>query len=380
MHSSFWRLGKRSAWLLSSVAVLGLVLSGSAFAAAHAVQPAAKTHKSMTTVDVQLNWLTNVEFSGLWIADHFGWFKKAGFKLKATAWSPGVNPETTTEDVCYKNAPKNTLCLGFDDSSAVAIAKSVGVPLTAIWTGSQKTPFGFATCFVPKHGVNKKCTSRTHKNITSPKQWRNLNIGYQSHELYVPEIMLGSVGLNLGKVHPVTVGFDTTALTKGAVDAYLVFVNNEPIALKLSGVKVNVIPAYKFGMGAFYADTMFAPDAEIKAHKGQLKTFVHLVDKGWKWAMDNPKQAADIVEKDYFKQKGQRKQQELEEAQFAKTLSRNNHGLIDGQMTPGRWNAIIKNLKTLKDDVSGQPLIDPHSSLKAKNVFTDEFAPPPSKH
>lgn len=52
MHSSFRRLGKRTAWLLSSVAVLGLVLSGSALAATHAVQPAAKTNKTMTTVDV----------------------------------------------------------------------------------------------------------------------------------------------------------------------------------------------------------------------------------------------------------------------------------------------------------------------------------------
>src|SRR5689334_9818245 len=104
MHSRFWRLGKRTAWLLSSVAVLALVLSGSAFAAAHAVKPASKAQK-LTTVSVQLNWLTNVEFSGLWVADHLGWFKKAGLKLKATGWSNGINPEDVTS-ACYQGAGK----------------------------------------------------------------------------------------------------------------------------------------------------------------------------------------------------------------------------------------------------------------------------------
>ena len=56
MHSRFWRLGKRTAWLLSAVAVLALVLSGSAFAAAHAVNLLPRPQK-LTTVSVQLNWL-----------------------------------------------------------------------------------------------------------------------------------------------------------------------------------------------------------------------------------------------------------------------------------------------------------------------------------
>lgn len=372
MEDRFRRVGRRPALLLSSVALFAVVLAGCGTTAApQGSAPASNAHKAMTTVSIQLNWLTNVEFSGLWIADHFGWFHSAGFKLKAKAWSNGISPEETTAS-CWQgsHSDMSKLCLGFDDSSAVPIARAAGNKLVAIWTGSQKTPFGFMTCRVP----STKCKSNTHKNITSPKQWKGLKIGYQSHELYVPEIMLGSVGQNLGQVTPVTVQFDTSQLTSGAVDAYLVFVNNEPIAMQLAGIPVNVIPAYKFGMGAFYADTMFAPGAEVHSRSAQLKTFVRLVDRGWKWAMAHPTKAADIVEKNYFKLAGARKQQQIEEGQFAKTLSRQG-GKVDGQMTLARWKRIITILRHSKADINGGTILS--RKISASSCFTNKFAPKP---
>ena len=62
-----------------------------------------------------------------------------------------------------------------------------------------------------------------------------------------------------------------------------------------------MIPAYKFGFGDFYADTMFAPCAELKAYPKKVKTFVSLVDKGWKYAMHHPNAVGAMVQKNYFK-------------------------------------------------------------------------------
>ncbi|HZT96278.1 MAG TPA: ABC transporter substrate-binding protein [Chloroflexota bacterium] len=379
MNGRFWHLGKKSTLLLSAVTLLAFVVAGCGTAAGvpQGAAPAAK-HKPVVTVQIQLNWLTNVEFSGLWMADHFGWFKKAGFKLQAKAWANGINPETTTAS-CWQSAGKNKLCLGFDDSSAIPIARQAGNNLVGIWAGSQKTPFGFMSCFVPKKPkVNKKCKSNTGKNITNPRQWKGLTVGYQSHELYVPQIMLSSVGLNLGQVTPHNAAFNIGELTSGVVDVYEVFINNEPIAEKLSGIKVNVIPAYKWGMASFYADVMFAPQSEIGARKSKLKAFVKLVDRGWKWAMAHPKKAADIVEKDYFKATTpsvafNRKQQEMEEGVFAKTLSRQG-GKVDGQMTLARWKQIIKVLRKSKTD-GGTPILS--KNVPAKDCFTNQFTPAP---
>jgi ABC-type nitrate/sulfonate/bicarbonate transport system substrate-binding protein len=216
------------------------------------------------------------------------------------------------------------------------------------------------------------------------KQWKGLKVGYQADELYVPEIMLGSAGLSLSDVKPVKVNFDPTLLQVGTVDAYLVFVNNEPLQLHLEGVKTNVIPAYKNGMGAFYADAMFVDQSQTSKYSSQLKTFVHLVDKGWKWAMHHPSATAGLVTKNYFTSaadgggpKGL-KQQKLEIAQFASTLSRNSAGQVDGRMTLSRWKKIIKDLSTYPGSLGGQPILQ-KGSVSAKSCFTNKFAPPPAK-
>lgn len=372
----------RTTWLFSAGMAAIFVFAGCG--AAGSPQGSAPPARHLTKRDgrvkvfVQLNWLSNVEFSGLWVADHMGWFRNNGFDFTYRAWSNGIDPEGTTAS-CYQGGGK--LCFGFDDSAAVAIARDNGNLLKAVWVGSQKTPFGFATCAVPQN-PKAPCKSNTGKNITSPKQWKNLKIGYQSHELYVPQIMLAKAGLNLGKVKPTIVQFDTSALTSGAVDAFLVFVNNEPLALKLQGVKVNVISAYKWGMQDFYADTMFAPAAEISSRRALVKKFVGLVDRGWKYAMRNPKKVADMVQKYYFPTEfgapSSKKQQELEEGVFAKTLSRDASGKISGQMTLARWKGIIKVLATYPADLGGKPIL--HKPLpKASDTFTNSFVPPPAK-
>lgn len=383
----------RTTWLFSSLLVAVIVLAGAGIALHQSNQAQADVvaHKvKMTNVHVDLNWLPNTEFSGLWVGLHKGWFKQAHLNLGMGIvgnQDPGVRPydfSNTPEfenDQCLHHGGE--LCIGVDDSSAIPIARQAGQKVTGIWAGSQKTPFGFMTCFVPKKPkVNKKCKSNTGKNITSPKQWKGLKIGYQQDELYVPEIMLGSVGLSLSDVKPEQVNFTTTDLTTGQTDAHLVFVNNEPITLGLQGVKTNVIPAYKYGMGAFYADVMFANDSQMSKYGKALKAFVRVVDRGWKYAMHHPTASADMIVKHYFTKandggSSQKKQQEIEIGQFAKTLSRDSAGKIDGRMTSSRWKTIVHDLKTYPGSLGGNPIIT--ANIKAGDCFTDKYAPPGAK-
>ncbi|GEM_PF-1943120 len=386
--------GKVPVWLVTLTALCAMVLAGCATVAApQGAPPASHPAKKLTPIHVDLNWVSNVEFSGIWWSMKKGWFKSAGIKLNGLCSSKAGPNAACVRPYDFSNTPESendlcvragkALCIGVDDSSAVPLARQAGENNVAIWSGSQKTPFGFMTCFVPKKPkVNKKCKSNTHKNITSPKQWRGLKIGYQQDELYVPEIMLGSVGLNLSDVKPVKVTFDTSDLTTGATDAHLVFINNEPITLKLQGVKTNVIPAYKYGMKAFYADAMFVRQSQISKYKGVLKKFVSAVDRGWKYAMHHPKSTANLVVHKYFPTSegggpGALKQQQIEINQFAKTLSRDSKGRINGRMTLGRWKTIIHDLKTYPGSIGGGPLLT--ANIKAKSCFTDQFAPPGAK-
>jgi ABC-type nitrate/sulfonate/bicarbonate transport system substrate-binding protein len=389
----------RTTWLFSAVLVAVFVVAGTGTVGAHQVAGNARPQKAMTTIHVDLNWLPNVEFSGIWVAIKKGWFKQAGLNVPGltAGLGAGVRAYDFSNTPEYENAQclhqKNQLCIGVDDSSAIPIARQAGQKLTGLWAGSQKTPFGFMTCWVPpKPKLNKKCVSKnsiavkngkgTGKNITSPKQWKGLNIGYQQDELYVPELMLGSVGLSLSDVHPVQVQFTTSDLTTGATDAHLIFVNNEPITLGLQGVKTNVIPGYKYGMAAFYADVMFVNDSQMSKYQNQIKSFVSIVDRGWKYGMHHPNATATMIVHKFFSASSgggpaATKQQEVEIGQFAKTLARDKAGKIDGRMTLPRWKTIIKDLKTYPGSLGGQPIIT--SNINPKDCFTDKFAPPGAK-
>jgi NitT/TauT family transport system substrate-binding protein len=387
----------RTTWLFSALLVAIFVVAGTGVAgAAHVSSPQARTHKAMTTVHVGLNWLPNGEFAGIWVGIQKGWFRQAGLNVPGITSGLGAgvryydysNTPELENDLCTKQS--NVLCVGVDDSSAIPIARQAGQMITGVWAGSQKTPFGFMTCWVPpKHHVYNKCVSnnkvaRSGKNITSPKQWKGLRIAYQQDELYVPALMLGSVGLNLSQVTLVPTGFTWGGLTTGKTeDAHLVFINNEPIALRLQGVKTNVIKAYKYGMSAFYADTMFVDDSEMNTYSKQIKAFVGVVDRGWKYAMHNPNTTAAMVVSKYFTPANGGggpqpvKQQQIEIGQFASTLSRDKAGKIDGRMTLARWNTIIHDLKTYPGNPGGNPIIT--ADIKGKDCFTDKFAPPAAK-
>ena len=388
----------RTTWLLTAALTAMLILAGSGVAGASragSTAPAQATHHTtLTNVHVDLNWLPNVEFAGIWVGIQKGWFKKAGLNVPGITSGLGAgvryydysNTPEAENDLCTKQS--NILCIGDDDSSAIPIARQAGQKIEGIWTGSQKTPFGFMTCYVPSKGTYKKCVSSNsvaakHHNITSPRQWKGMRIGYQQDELYVPALMLGSVGLSLSNVKLVPVGFSTDGLTSGKLeDAHLVFINNEPISLALQGVKTNVISAYKYGMAAFYADTMFADNAETSKYGKQIKAFIGVVDRGWKYAMHNPNSAAAMIVKNYFTSANgggpsQVKQQQIEIGQFAKTLSRDKAGKIDGQMTLARWKTIIHDLKTYPGNQGGKPIIT--TNINAADCFTDKYSPAGSK-
>lgn len=232
---------------------------------------------SASAANFNLNWLTNVEFSGLWVADQLGWFKAAGISFHADPWNFTANPVDLVLAGKYN--------FGFQDGASLIIARAQGAPIQAIWAGGQLSPFCFMT--LPKSG------------ITTVKGFKGKRIGYQPHEEYVLQAMLAHEGMSLSDVSAIPVGFDPAVLKAGTVDAYLCYISNEPITLRQQGINVNVIPAYKYGY-TFYSDVMFTTDSMIKNNPGLVKKVVSLVDRGWRYAIAHPAAVAQMVVDHYF--------------------------------------------------------------------------------
>ena len=198
---------------------------------------------ALTPVSIALNWLTNVEFGGIWVAQQKGWWQQAGLQVNVRGYDFNSDP------VVLVGAGKYTF--GFQDGASLIIARAkAGIPLKAIYASVQQSPFAFMS--LPKSGI---------KTVADFKGKR---IGYQAHEKYVLESMLNHAGLTLKDVTPVVVGFDPTILLAGKVDAFLCFQNNEPISCSQKyKIKVNIIPASEYGYN-FYAMCCSPPTARSR--------------------------------------------------------------------------------------------------------------------
>jgi NitT/TauT family transport system substrate-binding protein len=294
-----------------------------------------------TTVTFYLNWITNVEFAGLWVAQAKGWWAQAGLTLSAKPYDFNNDPTVLVGAGKYE--------FGFQDGASMIIGRAQGIPVKAIWCPDQISPFAFIT--MPNSG------------ITTVKQFRGKRIGYQAHQRYVLETMLNHEGMTLADVKPVVVGFDPTLLVAGKVDAYLAFITNEPIDLALTKhLKVNIIPASKYGYN-FYNDVLFTTDNMIKTNPALVRKVVSIVDRGWKWAIAHPTETARIVDPRWDNQDPL--QQQIDEMHALIPLT-SAPGAPVGTMVAPHWQQDIALL--LKYHQISH-------SIPASSVFTTQFLP-----
>jgi ABC-type nitrate/sulfonate/bicarbonate transport system substrate-binding protein len=298
---------------------------------------------SLTTVSFALNWLTNVEFASIWVAEQKGWWAQAGLRVNVRGYDFNNDPVVLVGAGKYQ--------FGFQDGASIIIARAQGkIPLTAIYAETQKSPFAFIT--MPNSGIK------------TVKDFRGKRIGYQAHQLYVLESMLNDAGMTLKDVQPVVVQFDPTVLVAGKVDAYLAFITNEPIALAeaKNPVKVNIIPASNYGYD-FYSDVLFTTDSLIKSNPGLVKKVVSIIDRGWRYAIAHPAETANIVVPKL--DKSDTVKQQTEEMKSLGVLS-SVTGVPIGSMTATRWQDGINLLSKYKQIPTAIPV---------SSVFTSQFLP-----
>lgn len=333
---------------LSVVVVVTVVIALCSGSALGAPSPE-KSRQSLTKVNFILNWLPNVQFAGLWAAQQKGWWKAAGIQMTFKPWAPGVAPET---DVPAQGG--NTF--GFQSGAAIAIARSKGVPIGGLYADVERSTFGLMVL-----------ANSPYHRLTDLKGKR---IGYKSSEFYVPATMMACAGMSQSDWKPVEVGFDTAVLTQHQVDADPIFIVNEPIALRLQGVKTRVFPAADHCFH-FYDIVMFTTTRLMASNPGLVRRVTSVVARGYTWAHQHPDAAARLTVKHYFPApKGTSaatnlKQQRLESEAFT-PFSRDPHGKFSGLMTASYWRDSVRTL-------AKYGLIKSKPSVSS--LFTNRFNP-----
>ena len=226
--------------------------------------------KKDSTLDVVLDYTPNTNHIGLYVANKLGYYKEQDVDVNIIQ-STQVSAETL---VSSKKAD-----IGYSYQENISMARDKNLDVTSIYAIFNNNSSGFL--------------SHSDKNITRPKDFENKNYcGWGSD---VESAIVKQVAKNDGAdpssitIKNISTGFLNTS--KEECDFFWEFEGWNTTKVKLAGVEYNYIPITDYNLD-FYTPVLFT---NSKTDKILLQKFITATNKGYQYAIDNPKDAAQIL-------------------------------------------------------------------------------------
>lgn len=234
-----------------------------------------KTNKKITVV---LDWTPNTNHTGLYVAQNKGYYEEAGLDVEIAQ-----PPEDGATALVASG--KAQFGIDFQDYLIPALVGEDKLPVTAVAALVQHNTSGII--------------SLKEKGITSPKEMEHHN--YATWNLPIEQEMLREImkedGGNFDNVEliPSTVTDEVSAL-KSNIDSIWVYYGWAGIATEVAGLDTNF---YYFkdidDTFDYYSPVLIANNDFLDRDPETAKAFLAATAKGYEDAIENPKEAADIL-------------------------------------------------------------------------------------
>lgn len=235
--------------------------------------PTVPTSKPVT---LQLQWVTQAQFAGYYVALDKGWYREEGIDLTIKPGGPDISPV----DVVAGNAAQFGTSLLAD----VIVAVQQGKPLISI--GQIQQTNGLVL-------LAKKVSG-----IQEPKDFIGKRVGVwlgnweaQFNALTAKE-NLASTDYTL-----VAQGYSMDPFLKDELDVASAMIYNEYNTVLESGMKpeeLNTIDYADYGLD-FPGDTLFTTRQTVENDPELVTKMLRATLRGWQYAIEHPEEAADIV-------------------------------------------------------------------------------------
>ena len=231
------------------------------------------------TITIVLDWTPNTNHTGIFVAQAKGYFEEAGLKVEV------VQPP---EDgaVTLVASGKAQFGVSFQDSLAPAFVGDAPMPVTAVAAVIQHNTSGIV--------------SRAGEGMDTPKGLEGKQ--YATWDLDVEKATIRDVmeadggNFDLVKLIPSTVTDEVSALQSQSVDAIWIFYGWAGVACEVAGLETDyfefadIDPVFDY-----YTPVIIGNNAWLKENPETAKAVVEALSKGYTYAVENPKEAADIL-------------------------------------------------------------------------------------
>jgi ABC-type nitrate/sulfonate/bicarbonate transport system substrate-binding protein len=280
---------------------------------------------SLGSMSYQLNWITNVQFAGSFIAQSKGYYTQEGVDVTLVTGGPTV---TVIPVIQAGNA-----LVGVVDPPTSSAANAKGADIVIVGAGYQQSPL----CVISLAGAP----------VTKPSELLGKKVGIGATSVSIMKAFMTANKLDYNKMHVVPIQFDPTPLAQHQVDAYVGFSDNEAVTLELAGHPVHTMLLADFGLPSF-AENYGVQASSLKdpTKRAIIKAFLKAEILGWQNVVANPDPAVALMVSKYGKALSLNTKQQTLEAVAQNKLVTNAttkaHGLF--------WmsdSAIEANLKVL---------------------------------
>lgn len=226
---------------------------------------------------MQLDWVFNVQFAGLLLADYLGLYRQHGLTVEIQPWESGMSVTQTVAE--------SSMVIGCAEQNLILDAQAQGLPLKAIATMFQASPYGLMS--LPDSGV------------TSLSDLAGKQVGVHIDGINVMELVKGVSGVSDIEVVEIPYEDKLDRLLSGEFAALQCYAVDEPIGfLRQVGELPIVLPMDEYGYTA-YAQVLFTTDELLEQQPEQIKDFLEASFEGWTIALDNIITTAQTIVQDY---------------------------------------------------------------------------------
>ncbi|WP_088890299.1 ABC transporter substrate-binding protein [Leptolyngbya ohadii] len=231
------------------------------------------------TLMMQLDWVYNVQFAGLLLADHLGLYEQSGLTVAIKPWASGM--------VVPEEVVKNPMMIGCSEQNLILEAQAQGAPLKAIATMFQASPY--ALMAMPDSGI------RTLSDLVGKK------VGIHVDGIKVMELVKGVNNLPPDAIEVVEIPYENKLdrLVSGEFAAIQCYAVDEPIAFQQKvGAEPTLLPMDEYGYKA-YAQVFFTTDTVLQEAPEQVKRFLAASFEGWQRAFADIPATAKLIAETY---------------------------------------------------------------------------------
>jgi NitT/TauT family transport system substrate-binding protein len=263
---------KKITWLVSFITLFSVLLIACSSDEKDQATPA----PSLMPVSLQLQWVTQAQFAGYYVALDKGWYREEGIDLTIKPGGPDMVPVDLVA--------AGTRDFGTTLLADLCVAIQRGSPVISI--GQIQQANGIIL-------IAKKSSGIKH-----PKDFVGKRVGVWlgSWEAQF-NALLAKEKIDSQDVKVVSQGWSMEPFIKDDLDVASAMIYNEYHVVLESGMKpddLNIIDYTDYALG-FPGDVLFTSHRMIEKHAGMCVRVLRASLRGWQYAIDHPEEAADIV-------------------------------------------------------------------------------------